>query len=197
MELKRGVVRHDGTHPNAVQCRRRTARALLSRHARRLHRKRFRSRTLRSEERTRTVADNTATFFTTNILPQKPDLNQGVWNDFEKYCEELCKRNNKELFVVAGGTFEKNYRVIGKGVAVPKSTWKIVVVLERGQSVKDITANTRVIAIDMPNIDGVRYDKWQKYKTTVRDLEKSTGYDFLSALPKALQDALETKLDNE
>ena len=152
---------------------------------------------VRSEERTRTIEDNAATFYTTNILPQRPDLNQGVWNDFEKYCEELCKRHNKELFVIAGGIFEKNYRVIGKGVAVPKSTWKIVVVLERGQGVKDITANTRVIAVDMPNIDGIRYDKWQKYKTTVRTLENATGYNFLSALPKALQDALETKLDAE
>ena len=38
---------------------------------------------VRSEERTRTVEDNKSTFLLTNIIPQRPDLNQGVWLDFE------------------------------------------------------------------------------------------------------------------
>ena len=44
---------------------------------------------VRSEERTRTVEDNKSTFLLTNIIPQRPDLNQGVWLDFEYFLEDL------------------------------------------------------------------------------------------------------------
>jgi chitodextrinase len=37
----------------------------------------------------------------------------------------------------------------------------------------------------------VRNDPWQKYLTTVDKIERSTGYDFLSLLQTAFQDALE------
>jgi endonuclease G, mitochondrial len=45
-----------------------------------------------SEERTATVDDNKSTFLLTNILPQKPDLNQGVWLKFEIYCNDLARK---------------------------------------------------------------------------------------------------------
>ena len=44
---------------------------------------------VRSEERTKSKEDNLTTFFLTNILPQTPDLNQGVWLNLEYYCEKL------------------------------------------------------------------------------------------------------------
>jgi DNA/RNA endonuclease G (NUC1) len=45
----------------------------------------------------------------------------------------------------------------------------------------------------MPNVAGVRDDSWEKYKTSVRKIEGSTGYNFLNALPANIQEALETK----
>lgn len=45
----------------------------------------------------------------------------------------------------------------------------------------------------MPNIAGIRKDKWETYRTTVRRIEQSTGYDFLNRLPKAIQDVIEVK----
>jgi endonuclease G len=78
-------------------------------------------------------------------------------------------------------------------VVIPDSCFKIVVVLERGQTLLDVNVNTVVIAVLMPNIDGVRSKKWEEYKTTVRRIEYSTGYDFLNLLPKSIQDSIETK----
>ena len=146
-----------------------------------------------SEERTATVEDNKATFILSNVLPQTPDLNRGVWLNFENFCNSLALDSNKELFIYAGGVFHDSTNTIGNGVAVPDSTWKIIVVLEKGQSLKDVTTETQVYAVMMPNIAGVRNDKWDNYKTTVRQIEYSTGYDFLGLVSKQIQDVIENK----
>ena len=149
---------------------------------------------VRSEERTKTVEDNISTFFMTNILPQRPDLNRGVWLDLEYYCEDLCKKQNKELYIVAGGIFHSDSTLKGEGIVpVPDSCFKIIVVLEKGQGLKNVSTSTEVISVVIPNIDGISKDDWEKYKTTVRKIEGSTGYDFLNSVSKAVQDVIEKK----
>ncbi|MFQ3598925.1 MAG: DNA/RNA non-specific endonuclease [Chloroherpetonaceae bacterium] len=156
---------------------------------------------VRSEERTRTREDNDATFLMTNILPQYHDLNAGPWLSLESYCEVLAKKKNHELYLIAGGIYDKNPEYLngkGKGrVAIPKSTWKIVVVLERGQGLEHITKETRVIAVNMPNEQGKEFKKsgWRKYLTTVDELERLTGYDFLANVPTDIQAVIESKTD--
>jgi len=147
---------------------------------------------VRSEERTRTDEDNKSTFYTTNILPQMPDLNQGVWLNLEYHCEDLCKQQNKELFVLAGGVFYTKNK-LKNVVTVPDSCWKIIIILNKGQGIGDINGNTEVIAVMMPNIAGIRKDTWDKYKTTIRRIEGSTGYNFLSRVSKSIQDVIENK----
>jgi endonuclease G len=53
-----------------------------------------------------------------------------------------------------------------------------------------------VIAVDMPNVKGILNADWQIYRTTVRQIEQSTGYNLLSNLPPDVQEAVETKTDN-
>jgi endonuclease G len=150
---------------------------------------------VRSEERTKTPADNEATFLTVNILPQYHDLNAGPWLRFEEYCQRLAQKENKELFIVAGGTFPKKPQTIGKGVAVPDATYKIVVVLDRNQSIEHVNESTRVIAVSMPNKEGILREGWGQYRTTVAAIEKATRYNFLPDLPEALQRTLEGRKD--
>jgi endonuclease G, mitochondrial len=147
---------------------------------------------VRSEERTNSANNNKSTFLLSNILPQRPDLNQGVWLNLEYYCQKLCKEQNKELFIIAGGVFHNDNR-IDEIVAIPDSCFKIIVVLDKGQTIKNINVNTTIIAVVMPNIQGIRNDKWDKYKTTIRRIENSTGYNFLSNLKQELQDKLELR----
>ncbi len=147
---------------------------------------------VRSEERTKTNEDNKSTFLLTNIIPQTPDLNQGVWLKLEYYCEDLCKQQNKELYIVAGGIYHTKSKIKDL-VTIPDSCFKIIVVLNRSQGLKNIDDNTEVIAVVMPNIQGVRSDDWQKYSTTVDRIEFSTGYDFLNCLPKKIQAVIESK----
>jgi endonuclease G len=52
-----------------------------------------------------------------------------------------------------------------------------------------------VIAVNIPNTLGIKTISYKQYLTTVDELEKLTGYDFLSDVPKAVQDAIEAKKD--
>lgn len=147
---------------------------------------------VRSEERTRNNEDNASTFILSNIIPQRPDLNQGVWLDMERWCEKMCKDSTKELFIVAGGIYRSS-STIGTVLAVPDSCFKIVVVLEPGQGLRDVNTSARIEAVIMPNIQGVRPDKWRMYKRTVDEIEAATGYDFLNYVPVPVQSVIEGK----
>ncbi len=148
---------------------------------------------VRSEERTKTIEDNKSTFLLTNILPQRPDLNRGVWLNLENYCEDLCKKENKELYVIAGGIFHSANKIKDL-VAVPDSFFKIIVVLKRDESLQSITDTTKIISVVMPNKNGIRNDPWQNYLTTVRRVEQSTGYDFLSNVKREIQEVIEKSI---
>jgi endonuclease G len=149
---------------------------------------------VRSEERTKTPEDNKSTFLLTNIIPQRPDLNRGVWLKFEYFCEDLCKEEDKELYIVSGPIFHSDTTLKNEGkVRIPDSCFKIVVVLERGQCLEDVSLDTQIYSVIMPNINGVRKDKWEKYKRSIDDIENSTGYNFLDKIPDDIEMFLEQK----
>ena len=135
---------------------------------------------------------NAETFYLSNIVPQAGDLNQFPWNDLESYARSLVRRGS-ELYTIAG-VYGEQERIKGK-LTAPTNCWKVIVVFPRGQSVDSITNITRVIAVDMPNIEGIADDRWQKYRTTVRAIEQNAGVDLFSTLPRELQDRIETRAD--
>ncbi len=157
-----------------------------------------------SADRDATNEDNIATFVMSNILAQAPKVNQGNWADLETYCRKLVEKEGKELYIIAGGYGEggsgsnggTTKKIDNGRIRVPSNNWKIVVVLPEGSDdVSRIDANTRVIAIDIPNKQSSGSDSWGNYRISVRDLEATTTYDFLSQLPKNVQDAIEKTID--
>lgn len=147
-----------------------------------------------SADRSLTVEDNSSTFLMTNMMPQTPDNNRNTWGNLEDYCRELVSLG-KELYIIAGPFGSQGEPLKGK-VTVPKSTWKIVVVLDNpGSGLDGITANTRVIAVNIPNQEEINND-WRAYKVSIDELEKLTGYDFLSNVSPNIQEVLESKVDN-
>jgi endonuclease G, mitochondrial len=151
-------------------------------------------------DRNRTPEDAAAVFYMSNIAPQSPDNNRGPWEKLESYCRTLV-RSGKELYIISGPTGKGGVGSAGpaaaiaaRKIAVPAAFWKIVVINNRsGLKIDGITQNTRVIAVLIPNQQGIKEAKWQQFRTTVRALEQRTGYDFLSNLPAELQEALETQ----
>ncbi|MEY4817205.1 MAG: hypothetical protein RLZZ162_4278, partial [Verrucomicrobiota bacterium] len=133
-----------------------------------------------SGDRTVTRADNDVVFFMSNMMPQAPDNNQGVWASFETYCRTLADAGNEILIIAGPGGFAGS--TIASGVSIPGFTWKIAVVvpLGAGTALSRITATTRVIAIKIPNTAGVRSNPWQQYVTSTAQLQTDTGYTFFT-----------------
>ena len=150
-----------------------------------------------SADRTATVADNAATFYMTNMVPQTADNNQGPWARFEDECRRLADLGNEMLVVSGPGGFAG--MTIASGVAIPGFTWKIAVVVPNGPGpARDrVTAATRVIALKMPNVAGIRSTPWQSFLTSAAQIERDTGLTFFTDLPAAIAAALRAKIDGQ
>ncbi|HEX8656203.1 MAG TPA: DNA/RNA non-specific endonuclease [Hymenobacter sp.] len=154
-----------------------------------------------SADRTGSVADNSATFLMTNMMPQAPVNNQRTWAGLETYARTLVNQGN-EVYIVAGsygrgGTGSNGYATtISNGrITVPSNCWKVVVVLPEGDDdASRVTTDTRVIAVDMPNSNSIG-TAWGSYRTSVDAIEEATGYDILSAVSEAAQSTIEAQVD--
>ena len=67
-----------------------------------------------------------------------------------------------------------------------------MLVIPKGDNdISRVTAGTRTIAVNMPNIQGIRNNQWETYLTTVDAVEEMTGYDFFANVPDAIENAIE------
>jgi endonuclease G len=150
-----------------------------------------------SADRTRNEADNSATFLMSNMMPQVPEVNRGVWGDLEEYCRELVQQG-KELYIVAGPVGRKGSIGKKEKIAVPAKNWKVIVVLDRpGLGMQGVNANTRTIAVIMPNDASVKGKGWKSFRVSVARVERETGLNFLSNVPPQIQQVIESKVDGE
>ncbi|SET37290.1 DNA/RNA non-specific endonuclease [Hymenobacter actinosclerus] len=155
-----------------------------------------------SADRTSTVADNSATFLMTNMVPQAPRNNQQTWANFENYTRTFLSAGN-EVYLLCGsygkgGTGSNGFATtLDQGrVTVPARLWKVVVVLPVGDNdATRLSPSTRVIAIDTPNDNALSAD-WSQYRVSVDAIEAATGLDLLSAVPTSVQQVLEARVDN-
>ncbi len=157
-----------------------------------------------SADRTKDVPTNSATFVMANMIPQAPDVNQMNWAKLEDYCRDLVYAGN-ELYIIAGGYGQGGTgnngsvtKTIDNGkVWVPSNCWKVIVVLPKGDDdFNRFTAANRVIAIDIPNKNSFGSKSWGDYRVSINDIEAKTKFDILSNLPQALQDQIESGVDN-
>ncbi|MGQ0507174.1 MAG: DNA/RNA non-specific endonuclease [Myxococcaceae bacterium] len=149
-----------------------------------------------SADRAKSATENSSTFYLTNMIPQSGNNNRGPWAKLENYARTLAK-SGRRLFVIAGGVFPSSPKTVGTGVAVPDSTFKVIVVLNAGQGAANVSPSTRVIAVNMPNSNTqiAAKDDWKRYRVSARSIETLTGLDFLSDVPQSIQNQIETTVD--
>ncbi len=122
-----------------------------------------------SGARTSDKENNEATFFMTNMVPQTGENNQKTWMNLEHYLQDIAKQEEKEVYIISGpagiggssasGKFEyiplnPSWKLSAddKGIVVPASTWKVALILEKGENdVSRVTKDSTVIAVNMPN----------------------------------------------
>jgi len=148
-----------------------------------------------SADRTVTIAANSATFLMTNMIPQLPANNQGVWANLESYSRTLVSQGN-ELYIISGG-HGLQFFIANGHVAVPAQTWKVIIVLPVGSNdVSRVTTSTRTIAVVMPNSGTIGSD-WRAYRVSVDQVEAITGFDFFSSVSSGIQAVIEGRVDNQ
>jgi endonuclease G len=144
-----------------------------------------------SADRTASDADNQATFLLTNIVPQAPTLNQGLWAQLEDYARTLVGQGD-ELYIISGGYGTKGTLANGN-LTIPAATWKVMLVLSAadGDDVARVTAQTQVIAVWTPNDATTQGKAWTDYTTTVACVQQRTGLNFFAPVDDAVEVAIE------
>ncbi len=150
-----------------------------------------------SGDRTRSIPDNSATFFMTNMLPQLAANNQGPWEDFESYCRTLAAQGN-EIYIVSGGSGVAG-TIAGGKVTVPQVTWKVALVLPNGNNdLQRINKGTRTIAIIIPNQPPLNINSlWREFRVPVKAVEVLTGYNFFTNVPINTRQLIKRRIDTQ
>jgi endonuclease G len=157
-----------------------------------------------SDDRDSSITDNSSTFLMTNMLPQAPNLNRIVWANFESYCRSLMDSDH-ELYIFSGGYGQGGEGTNGTAntiangkIVVPSHCWKVALVLPIGDNdISRIDANTRVIAVDMPNTQMANQSDWRDYRVSTDFVELVTGLDFFSEVPTGTQSVIESRIDTQ
>ena len=108
-------------------------------------------------------------FYLTNMMPQVPGNNRGIW----KYLEENVRywaQVKGEVYVITGALFEGNVKMMNK-VAIPSHVYKIVIDPKTGKQIAYLFTNEK---LDPKLIDN--------YAVSVASIEQRTGINFSPTL---------------
>ena len=150
-----------------------------------------------SADRTDTTNNNKLVFYMSNIMPQAPDNNQGIWANFEDDCRTFASAGN-ELIILCGPSTFSGAKINTNGpVYIPGYTWKIAVIVPTGAGtlLSRLTATNRVIALNVPNIAGIRTTPWTNFVTSAKVIQTNTGFTFFTDVATSIAEVLRAKVD--
>ena len=126
-------------------------------------------------------------FYMSNMSPQTPQFNRGIWSKLEKQVRHFATRE-KRIVVVTGPILpaEKTITIGVNDVTVPQYFYKVIY---------DTTSPEKMIAFVLPN-RGSNADL-RTFVVTVDYVEDLTGLDFFSSLPQPEQEQLERTITVE
>jgi len=124
-------------------------------------------------------------FYFSNVCPQNPNLNSGIWKDLEEQVRDLTHQKGS-IYVVCGPVVSKQPRTIGNNkVAVPDSFFKALLQNENGK--------WSAIAFLFENESGKK--PLSTYAITVEELQYITNIDFFPTLPDDIENEVEKNVD--
>ena len=120
---------------------------------------------------TYSVITEKESFYMTNMSPQIPGCNRGIWKRVEAQVRAWAIREER-ICVITGPIFSANYKKMGKAdIAVPIAFYKVIL---------DLTPPRKMIAFIIPNQPSKR--RIQSFIVPVDTVESITGYTFFSEL---------------
>lgn len=125
-------------------------------------------------------------FYLSNICPQKPGLNRGLWKDLEEQIR-LWALDNESLLIVTGPVISDDLKRLGKNrVGIPRTFYKVVCSLSGN--------NLKGIAFLFENRD-YKNTSLKSMAIPIDSVEKVTGIDFFYFLPDAAEKEMEASID--
>jgi endonuclease G, mitochondrial len=123
-------------------------------------------------------------FFMSNISPQEPAFNGGIWRELEELTRDWARRF-KTLYIVTGPVLtRKPLGQIGfSKVTVPSAYYKVLLAPDQQKAIAFVLPNA---ASERPVMD---------YAFDIDYVEEMTGLDFFPKLLKGLDTELEGSLD--
>jgi endonuclease G, mitochondrial len=124
-------------------------------------------------------------FYMSNISPQVPGFNRGIWKKLEEQVRTWAKANHK-IYIVTGPVIDKKAKKIGKNkVSVPRYYYKAILDIQEPE--------LKAIGFLMKNEKSS--EDIMSFAMSIDDLEKKTGLDFFPLVPDELEGKLEKALD--
>ncbi len=123
------------------------------------------------------------TFLMSNIIPQKHALNAGLWKTLEQKIATSYPGRFGEVWVIAGPVFGPRPERLQRRVAVPEACYMIIVDESDGR----VRAQAFIFPQEPAN------PQLDRYLTTIDEIERRTGLDFLSGLPDDAENLLEAR----
>ena len=116
-------------------------------------------------------------FFMSNMSPQRPGFNRGIWKKLESKVRDYAAANHA-IYVVTGPVFstknDQDITVIGANkVTVPDAYYKVVLDAN--------SVNPKAIGFILPNYESKK--TLESFAVTVDAVENLTGLDFFAQLP--------------
>ena len=123
-----------------------------------------------------------ASFLMSNMAPQSPNLNRGIWKQLEELVRDWGVTYH-EVHVTCGPS-DLTSGTLPSGVRVPAAFWKVVIRTD---------PDTTCLAFRFPNATKVP-GELEDYLVRVDDLEAELGMDLLLGLPDETEDRVEAEL---
>lgn len=127
-------------------------------------------------------------FYMSNICPQDPKFNKGIWKALENRVRAWAKKD-KRLYIVTGpilrNTVNAQTPTIGKGVSVPRGFYKVILDYDEPQK-KAIGFMFKNKDIDQPLTN---------FAVSIDEIEEYTGIDFFPSLSISEERILESSFD--
>ncbi len=127
-------------------------------------------------------------YFYSNMSPQLPDFNRGIWAKTESFLREYVNEQQHNIYVVTGGILSDDLAKVERSinrVSIPKYFYKVALDAE-GDEKKGIGFLLPHEASEYPAISFI---------VPIDSIEKLTGIDFFASFPENTQAKFESGVD--
>lgn len=131
-------------------------------------------------DNTQTPSIMSESFYLSNMIPQVPNNNRGIWKQLETYVRTWVNEG-RDIYVVSGTLYMQGATEIGKNrVGVPTHVWKVIVDKNKIQGIAFIFPNAAIPVQNLP-----------EYATNISEIEQLTGINFMPQLTIEQHDKVE------